>query len=122
MSDATLQARMTRLRQIIADSVPVEPPKAHDEADAWRRYQQFAANDPLPAHDTSQRARWTRNINRIAGSYGWISELQRLLDNYEASSLSALNDEQVDVIHRRFVTLESCYREGCDLPDSPHAS
>lgn len=113
---------MTRLRQIIADSVPIEPPKTHDEADAWRRYQQYVANSPMPAIDTSQRARWSRNINRIAMSYGWIGELQRILDEHEAASISALDDDAVETMHQRFVTLERCYREGCDLPDSPHAS
>lgn len=121
MRDRELQAKVSRLRQIIAEAVPVEPPKHAEEADAWRRYQAFAANDPLPAWDDSERARQVRAINRIATSYGWISEIQRLLDALGASSLSALSDEEISQAHERMVTLEDCAREGFDPPDCPVA-
>lgn len=121
MRERELQAKVSRLRQIIAEAVPVEPPKTADESDAWRRFQSFAANDPLPAFDDSERARQLRAINRIATSYGWIAEIQRLLDGFEVSTLSALDDDQVALAYQRFVTLEDCVREGFDPPDCPVA-
>src|SRR5690606_10725298 len=121
MRERELQAKVSRLRQIISEAVPVDPPKSADESDAWRRFQSFAANDPLPAFDDSERAKQLRSINRIATSYGWIAEIQRLLDGFDASSLSALNDDQVAAAHQRFLTLEDCAREGFDPPDCPVA-
>lgn len=121
MRDRELQAKVSRLRQIIAEAVPIEAPKAPDESDAWRRFQSFSANDPLPAWDDSERARQLRAINRIACSYGWVSEIQRILDAAGASSLSALSDEEVAHAHQRMATLEECAREGFDPPDAPVA-
>lgn len=121
MRERELQAKVSRLRQIIAEAVPIETPKGADEADSWRRFQAFAANDPLPAFDDSERARQLRAINRIATSYGWISEIQRMLDTLGASSLSSLDDDQVALVHERFSTLEICAQEGFDPPDCPVA-
>lgn len=121
MRDRELQAKVSRLRQIISEAVPVEPQKSGDEADAWRRFQAFAANDPLPAFDDSDRARQIRTINRIATSYGWIGEIQRILDDAGQCSLSALDDDQIARACDRFKTLEECAREGFDPPDAPVA-
>lgn len=121
MRERELQAKVSGLRQIIAEAVPIEAPKTADESDAWRRFQSFAANDPLPAFDDSERARQLRSINRIATSYGWVAEIQRLLDGLDACSLSALDDDQVAMVHERFITLEDCAREGFDPPDCPVA-
>lgn len=121
MRERELQAKVSRLRQIISEAVPVDPPKGASEDDAWRRFQSFAANDPLPAFDDSERARQIRAINRIATSYGWVGELQRLLDGFGASSLSSLDDLQVAIAHERMITLEDCAREGFDPPDCPVA-
>jgi len=118
---ASLQAKVSRLRQIIADSIPAPVPQSADEADAWRRYQHFAANQPMPVVDMAPTSRMIRAINRIAISYGWVGELQRMLDMYDASSLSALDDEQIDAVHQRMLTLEACVQDGCDPPDAPHA-
>lgn len=121
MRDAELQAKVSRLRQIMTESVPIEPAKSPLEADAWQRYQHFAANEPLPAFDVSDHARKVRNINRIACSYGWIRDLQHQLDRFGASSIQALSEQQLDAIHTRMVTLESCVQDGCDPPDMPAA-
>lgn len=121
MRERELQAKVSRLRQIIAEAVPVAPAKTHDESDAWRRYQAFAANDPLPAFDESERARQIRAINRIAVGYGWIRELQRLLDQRATPSLAALDDEHITEIFEHFTALEDCVREGFDPPDCPVA-
>lgn len=121
MRERELQAKVSRLRQIISEAVPVAPTKGPDESDAWRRFQAFAANDPLPAFDDTERARQLRAINRIATSYGWISEIQRILDKAGASNLTALEDEQVAAMHQRFITLEECAQEGFDPPDTPVA-
>jgi|LSQX01.1.fsa_nt_gb hypothetical protein len=121
MRDRELQARVSRLRQIISEAVPIQPAQAADEADAWKRYQSFAANDPLPAFDVSPRAKMTREINRIATSYGWIPEIQRHLDAEHVSSISALGDESVAILCERMRTLEACVQDGCDPPDVPHA-
>ncbi|HLU91596.1 MAG TPA: hypothetical protein VKZ46_03335 [Pedomonas sp.] len=120
MNDS-LQAKVSRLRQIIADAVPAEPPKGDAESEAWQRFQNFTANDPIPAFDTSLRARRIRNVNRIAISYGWIREIQHFLDQREAPSIQSLGDDELEAMHQHFMTLETCYREGCDLPDGPHA-
>lgn len=128
MRDAHLQAKVSRLRQLIADATPVQEAPAGtpvapatSEEDAWRCFQAFAANDPLPAHDDSQRAKATRKINRIALRYGWASEIQRYLDHHDRSSISALDDHEVDRLLDRMVTLEDCLRDGCDPPDMPAA-
>lgn len=121
MRDRELQARVSRLRQIISEAVPVGPSMDGLEADAWRRYQAFSANDPLPAFDDSGRARMIRGINRIATSYGWIAELQRFLDREDACSLQSLDDRAIERLHSRMTTLEACVQDGCDPPDTPHA-
>lgn len=118
---ASLQAKVSRLRQIIADSIPAPVPQSADEVDAWRRYQHFAANQPMPVVDMTRTARMIRAINRIATSYGWVGELQRMLDTYDAPSLSALDDDQIEAVHQRMVTLEACVQDGCDPPDAPPA-
>jgi hypothetical protein len=114
--------KVSRLRQLLSEAVPqttVAP--SVEETDAWRRYQAFAENDPLPDHDTSPRARRVRNVNRIAIWYGWTREIQRFLDNHDAASISSLDDELVERLHDHFVTLEQCVQEGCDPPDTPAA-
>lgn len=121
MRERELQAKVSRLRQIISEAIPVEPQKPASEVDAWRRYQAFAANDPLPAFDTSERAKQVREINRIATSYGWISEIQRYMDQADATSIASLDDDQVTELHERMCTLETCAREGFDPPDVPAA-
>lgn len=120
MNDS-LQAKVSRLRQIIADAVPEQPAAAPQEEDAWRRYQNFAANQPYPAFDCSERAKETRTINRIATSYGWIGEIQRFLDNRAAPSIAALDDAAVTELCERMRNLEACVQDGCDPPDMPHA-
>lgn len=113
--------KVSRLRQLLSEAVPAAPQKPADEADAWRRYQAFAENDPLPDLDTSTRARQIRNINRIAVSYGWTREIQHFLDRHELAGIGSLTDDQVDQLHLRMVTLEICVQEGCDPPDMPAA-
>lgn len=125
MRDAHLQAKVSRLRQLLAEAIPAgqNTPQAAAsiEEDAWRAYQAFAANDPLPAHDDSRRAKATRKINRIALRYGWASEIQRFLDHVDRSSISALDDFEVERLLERMVALEDCLRDGCDPPDMPAA-
>jgi hypothetical protein len=124
MREADLQARVSRLRQIIADAVPIpqpDPTATTGEADAWRRYAVFAANEPLPAADDSYRAKSIRKINRLAIYFGWAAEIQKFLDEHDASSISALADDQVDSLLHHMLALEDCMREGCDPPDMPAA-
>lgn len=121
MHDVDLQARVTRLRQIIQESVAMQAPPSDLEVDAWRRYQHYAANDPLPPVEDSDYARKVRNINRIACTYGWIQDLQHQLDRFGATSIRCLTDEQLDALHSRMVMLENCVQDGCDPPDMPAA-
>lgn len=125
MQDAHLQAKVSQLRQLIADALPAQPLKpatpASMEEDAWQAFQAFAANDPLPAHDDSPRGKAARKINRIALRYGWSSEIQRFLDHFDRSSISALEDAEVEMLLERMVKLEDCLRDGCDPPDMPAA-
>lgn len=121
MRSEKLQAKVTRLRQIIAEAVPVEPTIGAPEAEAWRRYQRYLDNTVVPAADVGADARKVRSINRIAISYGWTTEVQRMLDDYNVDSISALRPHQLDAMHERFLHLEACYRDGCDPVDSPHA-
>ncbi|MGH8075592.1 MAG: hypothetical protein ACREO4_16200 [Lysobacter sp.] len=120
MNDS-LQAKVSRLRQLIADAVPQPSTKTPEEEDAWRRYQSFAANQPYPAFDTSFRAVQVRTINRIASTYGWIGEIQRFLDDHAEAGISGLDDDQVTVLFDRMRTLEACVQDGCDPPDMPPA-
>lgn len=113
--------KVSRLRQLLSEAVPQTQAPTPDEADAWRRYQSFAENDPLPAPDSSVRARQIRNINRIAIWYAWTREIQRFLDQNDASSVGSLDDNQVERLHEYFVTLEACVHNGCDPPDIPPA-
>lgn len=113
--------KVSRLRQLLGEAVPQQPVKTVEEADAWRRYQAFAENDPLPDLDTSTRARQIRNVNRIACSYGWAREIQHFLDSHDVAGIGSLTDAQVERLHQRFVVLENCVQDGCDPPDMPAA-
>lgn len=113
--------KLTRLRQLMAEAAPSKRPQHSDEADAWLRYQAHVDNTPLPALDTSLRARQVRNINRIAVSYGWTQELQRFLDRHDASGIGSLSDDQVERLNCRMDQLENCVQNGCDPPDMPAA-
>lgn len=110
-----------RLRQLLSEAVPSQQVKSIDESDAWRRYQAFAENDPLPDLDTSTRARQIRNVNRIAVCYGWAREIQSFLDRHDCAGIGSLSDVQVEQLNRRMVTLEDCVQNGCDPPDMPAA-
>lgn len=112
---------VSRLRQLLGEAVPVQPIRSKDEADAWRRYQAFAENDPLPDLDTSTRARQVRNVNRIAIYYNWHRELQDFLDRHDVPSMSSLSDEQIAELNQHMVTLENCLQDGCDPPNMPAA-
>ncbi|WP_101926985.1 MULTISPECIES: hypothetical protein [Luteimonas] len=125
MRENALQQRVSRLRELIkdasdrpADTLPAMPV---DESDAWKRFNAFVQNDPLPCSDISEGAIAMREINRIAISYGWTREIQRFLDRERVSSLSALDETQLQELHERMTTLEDCAQHGCDSPDAPAA-
>ena len=116
--------KVSRLRQLLSEAVPIakpQPQKSIEEDDAWRRYQSFVESDPLPALDTSRRARCVRNINRIAISYGWVREIQHFLDKSDAAGIGSLDEDAIERLHDRMVALEDCLQNGCDPPDIPAA-
>jgi len=126
--DTILRERVNRLRELMQDAVPApaNAPVIIDrsesaEADAWRRFSAFSANDPLPAMDDSEDAIAIRTINRIATSYGWAGEVQRHLDRWRASSLSVLDSAQLAELCSRMQHLEDCAHHGYSPPDWPAA-
>lgn len=123
-----LRERVNRLRELMQEASPApperpreEPDSSSQEADAWRRFAAFAANDPLPAADDSEEAIAIRTINRIAVTYGWPSEVQRYLDRHRASSLSVLDSDQLAELCQHMLNLEDCAHHGYSPPDSPAA-
>lgn len=131
MRDNALQQRVTRLRELIKDAhqeqaspaaeTPHMPANDSIETDAWRRFNAFAQNDPLPSYDMSEEAIAIRDINRIAVGYGWVREIQRFLDTRRVSSLSALASTEVFELQAWMLQLENCAVHGCDPPDVPAA-
>jgi hypothetical protein len=116
-----MRDKVTRLRQLLSEAVPIEAPKSLGEQDAWRRWHAHAENDPLPCMDTSYRAKRIRDINRIAISYGWAREIQHFLDRQDAAGIASLDDDGIELLHDRMTALEGCVQAGCDPPEMPPA-
>ena len=128
--ESILRERVNRLRELLQEAdtatstAPARPAVVHPataEADSWRRFQAYAANDPLPAADDSEEAIAIRTINRVAVTYGWTGEIQRYLDNARAGSLSLLTSTQLAQLSRHMLHLEDCAQHGFSPPDSPPA-
>lgn len=113
--------KLTRLRQLMGEAIPLPPSPSASESDAWRRYQAFAENDPLPNADTSCRARQVRNINRIAIYYNWHREVQDFLDRHDVAGMGSLDDDQIAELNQHMAALENCLQHGCDPPGMPAA-
>lgn len=122
MNKLAQRDKVTRLRNLIREAIPVEELRHAPEEDAWRQYHYFAANAGAPQLESSDRDKAVRAINRIATWYGWGSEVQRHLDKYGACALSGLNEASLHELHERMVQLEECVQSGCGAPDAPPAS
>ncbi len=117
------QDKVTRLRQLLREAVPVQPiPVSSPENEAWRAYQHHAYNIPAEPIDRSARAKAIREINRIACWHCWQSEVYRWLSNTLANSLGELDDRQLQELHAHMVRLESCVNDGLGSPFAPAAS
>lgn len=117
-----LQDKVTRLRQLLSEAVPKEDEPLSAEAAAARAFRIYELNSPQPLLvEQTARARAEREIERIASWYRWDAEIVRALDRAGASSLSLLEDHEVDDLLQRMKQLEDCVREGLDCPDTPPA-
>lgn len=67
------------------------------------------------------RAIAIREITRIAGWYGWSSEIQRVLDRENVMFLSSLAPDVLQQLHGRMKDLEDCVQQGLGAPDAPPA-
>lgn len=106
----------------MADAVPRPAPRSLAEEDMWARYATHAANAPDPvALDDSQRAVDVRAINRIATWYHANSALIAWLDKSGATSISALDDDQVSDLRNYMQRIEDCAQSGFDSPFAPTA-
>lgn len=118
--------KVTRLRQLLSEATPQkdEPmPRspAQEQTEAWRRFQQFESYQvpaPLEADSSAVAA---REITRIAGWYGWTSEIQRVLDRENKLFLSSLAPEVLQQLYVRMKDLEDCVQQGLGAPDAPPA-
>jgi hypothetical protein len=116
-----LQDKVARLRQLMSEAVPKDPPPTA-EVQALKLFQLHEFNSaPALILDQSPRSRAEREIERIASWYGWTAEIARALDRRAAPCIAALADDDVDRLLDRMKTLEDCVREGLDCPDAPPA-
>lgn len=117
--------KVTRLRQLLSEATlstakPSNRPET--EVEAWRRFQHFESfQAPAPLQSDS-RAVAVREITRIAGWYGWSSEIQRTLDRENVLFLSALSPDGLQGLHDRMKHLEDCVQQGLGAPDAPPAT
>lgn len=115
--------KVTRLRQILREAVPVQTvPVSTPEAQAWRAFQRYDWNTPAPPIDRSPRARAIRDINRIATWHCWQQEVHRWLENTAADALGELDDAQLQALHEHMKQLENCANDGLGSPFAPAAT
>lgn len=86
---------------------------------AWNAYQGAAEQLAAPAIDTSERAKKTRSILRIAQTHGWQSAIAHFLDTKGVGYISDLTDPQLDDLHGRMEGYLDAARFGCDVMDIP---
>lgn len=115
--------KVSRLRQLMAESVPrpLEPTAA--QAAAQREYEYFAANEPVQRTlDMSPRARAIRDIMRIATWYRAESALTLTLDKLKAASLGDLPDDALTQLLEDMRQIELCVQTGAGSPFAPPAN
>lgn len=107
-----------QVEQVLAEVATRPRARATGSSEAWQRYQieqQIQAPDAL---EQSHRARSVREINRIAASYGWGTEVARALDRAGASYLSDLHDQEVTDLADHMRNLLDCANTACDHMES----
>lgn len=114
--------RVSRLRQLLSEAVPVRAERTGAELDSWRQYDHYLANVATPTLERSWRCKAIDEINRIAGWYNYGPDVQRQLDIRGVCSLAALDDAALTEIHERMCQLELCVQTGCGAPDAPPAT
>ncbi|MDY0978957.1 hypothetical protein [Stenotrophomonas sp. CFBP8994] len=116
--------KVSRLRQLLSEATPVavEPRKeVKAETEAWRRFQNFESYQAPAPLESDWRGVAAREITRIAGWYGWTSEIQRVLDQRNSLFLSSLADDDLRQLLDRMKDLEDCVQQGLGAPDAPPA-
>lgn len=116
--------KVTRLRQLLSEATPTnaEPSNRPEaQAEAWRRFQHFESFQAPAPLESDNRAIAIREITRIAGWYGWTSEIQRALDRENSLFLSSLSPDLLQELHARMMALEDCVQQGLGAPDAPPA-
>src|SRR5687768_1375281 len=115
-----MQDKVTRLRQLLSESIPQESGPGAKETAAKQAYQLFELNTAPPiVVIQTPRARNEREIERIATWYGWSGEIVRALDKARALTMAGLSDDDIEELLERMKRLEECVREGLDCPDAP---
>ena len=91
------------------------------ETPQWQAFQ----GDPqpqLPALQQTPRARAIREVNRIALQYGWASEVSKFLDQCHCSTVSRLEDKDLQQLLERMRQLQDCRQYIVGSPDAPPAT
>lgn len=103
-----------QVRAAVADLRGSKDAAPTAETEAWRAFDynhQLLA--PVPFEQTP-RARATREINRIAMTYGWQSEVARALDRHGAASLASLQDHEIEDLAQHMAQLLDRAMHSCD--------
>lgn len=119
------------LATIVAEELSSIPPGVFDISADRRPSQRrssfswFSANAALlePMHvEQSERARATRDIERVAAWFPWgLGVVARWLDGERATSLDGLTDESCHSLRERMLALEDNVQNCCDSDEEPPA-
>ncbi|MEO6102546.1 MAG: hypothetical protein ABIP44_02775, partial [Pseudoxanthomonas sp.] len=114
--------KVTRLRALMAEAVPRKscPPEAMPRRiPAFDWFESNLAPAPIIQ---SRRARAEREISRITAWYSCTVELERLLDQSQACSISQLDDAALEVVLMHMRRIQDCAQMGLGSPHEPPAS
>lgn len=115
-----MNAKVTRLRELLKDAVPARQPVTPAES-MKRAFEYYDFNVGLPVVEQTPRARALREIARIATWYGFGAEVTRTLDRECVSVAGELSDDAIESLLERMKHLEAAVQTGCDTDDTPAA-
>lgn len=108
--------KVTRLRQLMHEAVPVQKQQTAAEAKAWRAAHLHEINSLPPALQRTWQAITIRKINRIAVWYALAAEIEQVLQSAGAESVESLSDVQLVNLHARLLQVEESYQSGAEAP------
>ena len=114
-----MRENVARVRRLLEEAVQEKRAQQtrSPEQQAQGAFQLYEFNIGMAPLEQTPRARAEREIHRIAWTYGWQAEVARALDFHAATSLSALDDPQVDELAARMRRLLDCAMNACDFED-----